>query len=241
MSHLITRFQSLSKPFKMGLLGFVIVFLGFNGFITLKSSPGLQITDLSGQESGGSLEEVSMSNFESAGNYQAEHASGQENQQIYVDIKGQIKLPGVYQLESGSRLFDLIDQAGGLTPQAAQEQINQAQVLSDQMLVYIPSHEEVVRLEEGSDQTLANLSDTELAGNQVHAGMNPPDTASSLININTADVNLLQTLPNIGPKKAEAIINYRQEIGSFQSVEELIQVPGIGKKTLEGLIDLICI
>ncbi|WP_071131052.1 ComEA family DNA-binding protein [Enterococcus timonensis] len=141
---------------------------------------------------------------------------------IYVEVKGAIKNPGVYQLESGTRVFELLQQAGGLTEEADQKRINQAEILSDQQALYIPKVDE-------------ELSEEIITGS--------PETpaASGKININRADSNQLQTLPGIGEKKAQAIIDHRSQNGSFNTLESLMDVAGIGEATFTNLQELITI
>lgn len=162
---------------------------------------------------------------------------------IYVDIKGQVVRPGVYPLAPGSRMFDLIEKAGGLLPSAADRAINQAQVLEDQMVVLIPSEEEWLLAENSLSDPNPGVNQTS-ASNFVQGqipGQNPDkdSTGTALININTADQATLETLPNIGPAKAGQIIAYREQMGSFKTIEEIQEVPGIGPKTYEKLKDLI--
>lgn len=146
---------------------------------------------------------------------------------IYVDIKGEVEEPGVYSLPQGSRLFDLIDQAGGLTAESNQKLINQALILEDQSSVYIPS----IYDQETPDDTSADL-------------INSADSQAGdkeQVNINTADQTSLETLPNIGPSKAQAIIQFREENGSFTQKEQLMEVPGIGQRTYDRLVESICL
>lgn len=156
---------------------------------------------------------------------------------IYCDIKGAIRTPGVYQLPVGSRLFDLVDRAGGLSDQAASDSLNLALLLEDQMVVKVLTQEEYANLQKNTPeerQTVPlmgeNIMDKEGANENI-----------SLVNINTADQAQLETLPNIGPSKASKIIQYRLDHGSFSSIEELQEVSGIGPKTFESLKDLITV
>lgn len=139
---------------------------------------------------------------------------------IYVDIKGAVKYPGVYQLEAGSRVIDIIEVAGGLLNEADETNLNQAMLLTDQMMIYVPIEGEQV------NQDIPTLFDE----SQVHK-----------ININTADVGQLVSLPGIGVKKAEAIIQYRKDNGSFQTIEDLKEVSGIGDKIFEQLKEQVSI
>lgn len=156
-----------------------------------------------------------------------------ENEMIYVDVKGAVMYPNVYALPSGSRLFDVIELAGGLLPNAATHHLNQAQLLSDQLLVYIYSLEE---LETEGLSDVSELAPTLVSPIETTYTINEEDL---LVNLNSASAVELQTLPGIGPKKAEAIIIYRELHGSFATIEALMEVKGIGAKTFEQLAPLI--
>lgn len=137
---------------------------------------------------------------------------------IYVDISGQVKKPGVYKVISGTRLFDVIEMAGGLTQKADKDGFNQAEVVSDGQKIIIPAKGEV--------DVPAAISGS---------------AASGLININTADSAALQEIPGVGPATADKIIAYRNENGSFGSKEDIKNVSGIGDKTYEKMKDKITI
>ncbi len=132
-----------------------------------------------------------------------------------VDVKGQVKLPGVYEVESTLRVNDVIVLAGGFLETAQVEAINLAQKIKDEMVIYVPHLDEVAPLsfQETWQETKENQK----------------------VSLNDATEIELQTLPGIGPSKAAAIVKYREEIGFFQSIEELVNVRGIGAKTLENL------
>ncbi|KGR78563.1 hypothetical protein CD29_10985 [Ureibacillus manganicus DSM 26584] len=144
---------------------------------------------------------------------------------VIVDIKGEVKYPGVYELTSDKRVIDVIELAGGYTDDADSKGINHAQRLQDEMVIYIP-------------KTGDSLNDE-----QTDTFITVPTTftASNLININLANESDLLTLPGIGPSKAQAIITYRDENGRFQSIEDLKKVSGIGDKTFEKLKEFITI
>ncbi len=151
---------------------------------------------------------------------------------IYVDISGAVKQPGVYQLSEGSRLFDLLKQAGGLTEDAAIQTVNQAMIIQDQQKIIILTQDQAQRL------------DTENINNNGHLEEKSAEKSSKedgKININQADLTQLQQLSGIGEKKAQAIIDYRNENGSFKTIEDLAKVTGIGEKTVEKLRDSITI
>lgn len=159
-----------------------------------------------------------------------------ENQLIYVDVKGAVRYPNVYALPLGSRLFDAIEKAGGLLPEAATQHLNQSLLLSDQMLIYIytVSEMEESQLTPSESDELPLVSGPQLS-------QTPAETEAGRVNINQATVAELMTLPGIGPKKAEAIIQYRSEHGSFATPEALMEVSGIGQKTYEQLASLIAV
>ena len=137
---------------------------------------------------------------------------------IYVDISGCVKEPGVYEVQEGTRVFQLIEEAGGLTENADIEGINRAEPLIDgqKIVIYARSGDE-----------------TESAGSG--------ERSDGRININTADSELLQEIPGVGPVTAEKIIQYREENGRFAAPEEIKNVSGIGEKTYEKLANFICV
>lgn len=144
----------------------------------------------------------------------------------YADIKGAVQHPGVYQLTSNMRLLDLIQLAGGLSKEADDRQINQALIVQDQTVFYIPKiGEDVSELEEVQGEVAKSSS-----GEQ--------DTK---ININSATEVELEQLDGVGAKKAAAIVSYREEHGSFKTIENLSDVSGIGSKTVERLKDKLTI
>lgn len=142
-----------------------------------------------------------------------------------VYISGEINKPGVYQIKDGDRLEDLINEAGGLTDKASEKILNLAQRLDDQMKIYIPNIDEENSLENIDPNQAANIS---------------ASSKSELININTASKEELMSLPNIGDKRADAIIEYRSA-NKFEKIEDIKNVTGIGDKFYEALKDLITI
>ena len=140
---------------------------------------------------------------------------------IMVDIQGAVKYPGVYSLQEGARLIDAIHAAGGYLANADSRMLNHAMKLPDEFFLYIPR--------EGEDVDLF-LPFLPQHSEAVDDGK---------VNINTADAEKLMTIPGIGPSKASAIIQYREEHGPFKSTDALMEVSGIGQKTFERLESLI--
>lgn len=149
---------------------------------------------------------------------------------IYVDVRGCVNAPGVYRLPAGSRVFEAIALAGGMSPLAAPESVNQAALLSDEQHITVLSVEEYEKGEQAA--SAAGKATTSVASNVA---------SDSKVNLNAADSPQLQSLSGIGPSMAQRIIDYRQEHGAFQRVEDLQKVRGIGAKTFDKLKDNICI
>ena len=146
-------------------------------------------------------------------------------QNCYVDIKGEVLRPGVYEFSCESRMQEVIKKAGGFTEEADETKINLAQKISDQMQIIVlnvQSKQEGGVTEENSEK--GNSSNT-----------SPSNSKQGTVNINTATLEELQTIKGIGKKKAEAILQYRKEHGAFRTKEDLLQVKGIGKKALEAI------
>ncbi|WP_160721807.1 helix-hairpin-helix domain-containing protein [Bacillus sp. USDA818B3_A] len=149
-------------------------------------------------------------------------------EKIMVDVKGQVKRPGVYESNTGERVMDVIGRAGGLTEQADQTQVNLAQHVEDEMVIYIPA--------KGEEEAALLMSNA--AGESAAVGT---EQKQGKININKADEQQLQTLPGVGPAKAAAIIEYRNTSGPFKAIEDLKNISGIGDKTFEKLKDSIVV
>jgi len=128
---------------------------------------------------------------------------------VFVDIKGAVQSPGVYKMAASDRVYQLIERAGGSLGEADLTTINQAAILTDGSIIYIPT-----------------------------TGENIEEDSTTLININTASIDQLITLPNIGEATAKAMLDYRNE-QLFESKESILEVSGIGDATFEAVKDLI--
>lgn len=133
---------------------------------------------------------------------------------VYVHLAGAVARPGLYRLDEGARLVDGVAAAGGFAADADRSAVNLARLLTDGEQVHVP-----------------RLGETPAAGS---AG-----AGDGRVNLNTAEVAELDTLPRIGPALAERIIAWREDNGRFTSVEDLLAVPGIGEKMLAGLRDMV--
>ncbi len=134
-----------------------------------------------------------------------------QSKTIIVDTKGAVHREGVYELQSGARVKDAVEKAGGFLPEADVTKVNLAQFVQDQMVIYVPKK-----------------------GEQI-ATVNGAPLSEGKIQINTATKDQLEKISGIGPRKAENIIKYREQHGPFQKVEDLLEVDGIGEKSLEKM------
>jgi competence protein ComEA len=139
---------------------------------------------------------------------------------VLVHVAGAVRRPGLYELPAGARVADAIDSAGGPRRNADLDTVNLAQVLSDAMKVEIPTRGQAVSAPPSPGATPS------LAGGGATSGV---------VSLNSADLAALEAIPGIGPVKATAILQYRDEVGGFSSVEELLDVTGIGPATLESI------
>lgn len=175
----------------------------------------------------------------------SEAVSDKEMQQamIYVDVCGAVANPGVFQLAAGSRVFQAIEAAGGYLPEAVQNCVNRAGVLTDGQQLYILTQEEMER--QGLDPAeMAGASDGQMngsAGTGQNAGLTVQAQQDNRININTADEAQLTTLTGIGATRAQAIISYRQENGPFAVIEDIMNVQGIKEGTFAKIKDKIVV
>lgn len=186
---------------------------------------------------GGTASEISREEADEEADEESETiASSAANETWYVDIKGAVKIPQVVPVTPGMRVHDVVEMAGGVTGEADQSQVNLAQLATDQMVIYVPKMGEEV-----SPSTEALVADSQVTESDVSVRSGDPNSDGGLVNINTADATMLQTLSGIGEKRAADIINYRETNGLFETIDDLDQVSGIGEKTMEKLRPLITV
>lgn len=140
----------------------------------------------------------------------------------YVHICGEVNSPGVYEMEPGQRLYQVVERAGGYTQEAARDYLNLAETVSDGMKLAVPGRQELL---EGN----AGQYGTDISG--------PGESAPEKINLNTASKEMLMSLRGIGEARAEDIIRYREAHGSFRSIEEIMNVSGIKNAAFEKIKD----
>ena len=156
----------------------------------------------------------------SSSQQRSEEKTDSSQEKIMVDVKGAVRQAGVYELPVGSRVYDAVQKAGGMTDEANSQSVNLAQKLEDESIVYVAKDGEEIA-------PIASASAGTTSGEK--------QSKDGKVNLNTATEAELQTISGIGQKRAQDIIAYREEKGKFQSVDELKNVSGIGQKTLEKL------
>ena len=161
---------------------------------------------------------VSFSNTSNETNNKDEKAEDKHDEKIFVDVKGAVKHPGVFETTKDKRVKDLIEEAGGLLEDADTSTLNLSQKVKDQMVIYVLKHGEKPK----------QISD---GGTSSSSG--------DVININTANLEQLMKISGVGKTKAEAIISYREKNGDFKKKEDITKVRGIGKATFEKIKDKI--
>ena len=135
---------------------------------------------------------------------------------IFVHVAGLVREPGLYRLPEGSRVTDAIEAAGGPRARAFLDGLNLAELLADGVKVDV-------------------LAENEASGAMPVASGAESPTPGGLVSLNTADQTMLETVPGVGPVTAAAIIRHREESGGFDTIEQLLDVSGIGPATLESL------
>lgn len=148
---------------------------------------------------------------------------------ICVFVCGEVQQEGVYELPEDARVNDALQMAGGFSKAASKDAVNLAERVVDGQRIYFPSAEEVEN-QTWDAETEYSESDVSSQAEKAHK-----------ININTADKEELMTLSGIGEAKADAVIAYREEHGSFQNIDEIMNVSGIGENLFEKIKEKICV
>jgi len=165
-----------------------------------------------------------------------------ENIKYNIDIKGAVKKPGVYHLDSNLTVNDVINIAGGLTENADTSITNLAKKITDEMVIIIYTKEEVkksnivdtvIKVVE-KECICPNIQNDSCLNTEITDNITNKDN-EGLVNINTATIEELQTINGIGESKAKSIIEYRKTNGKFKSIEDIKNVEGIGDKLYETI------
>jgi len=144
----------------------------------------------------------------------------QTEDNIFIHVCGAVKNPGVYEMEAGSRIYEALELAGGMTEDAVENSMNQAEILNDGQQLYVMSEAEIEE-----DMIIAENETLE----------------KGKVNINRASREELMTLPGIGESKADSIIRYREETGKFNSIEEIMEIEGIKEGVFRKIEDRITV
>ena len=163
----------------------------------------------------------------------------EEESSQFFDIKGAVKKPGVFTFKDGERVIDAIEKAGGLSKNATTANINLSQKLKNEMVIYIFTKNELTTKKTTTTTTIPCKCETIEVNNCINK--EESTISNNLININTASIEELSTLPGIGESKAKAIIAYREENKNFQSIEDIKNVSGLGEALFAKIKDYITV
>lgn len=164
-----------------------------------------------------------------------------KNYNVKIDIKGMVKNPGVYEVDSNSRVNDVIKIAGGLKKDANTNYINLSAKVSDEMVIWIYSNKEIKELKLEATSTKYMIQECNCPVVDNTTCLNNEINNSSLVNINIADISKLSSLEGIGESKAKAIIEYREKNGKFKTKEDIKNVNGIGESAYNKIKDYITV
>ena len=182
-------------------------------------------TDTAETDTDASVSEEAEDSKEETADVQEE--SG-DSSAVCMYICGAVLNPGVYELSSSARIYELVEMAGGLTEDADAQSVNMAQFAEDGGMIWIPTKEE-------------SAAGVEAPAEAANSSAASTEADSGKVNINTADASELTTLNGIGDSKAAAIIAYRDTHGAFQSIEEIMNVDGIAEGTFEKIREYITV
>lgn len=158
---------------------------------------------------------------------------------IIVHVSGSVANEGIVELKVNSRVSDAIEKAGGLKEDANVAKINLAYILEDGMKIYIPSINDKEEISE--TENIPEKDETEKYATKDSGVVSNSNSNTSKVNINSATQTELETLPGIGPSTAVKIINYRNENGKFNNIDDIKNVNGIGDNKFNNIKDLICV
>ena len=169
---------------------------------------------------------------------------------IKVDIKGYVKKSGVYELDENSRVIDVINKAGGLKNGANTDYINLSKIIKDQDVIIIYSDDEIEKLNSDNNEKIYieykcecpdNINDACTSADEIvnEKLEEKENTSDNKVSINNGSIEELMTLPGIGESKAQAIIEYRESNGKFQTLDDIMNVSGIGEAAYSKIKDYI--
>ena len=170
-------------------------------------------------------------------------ASSEEAKTLVVHICGAVSAPGVYELPAGSRIIDAVEAGGVFLPEAEEACCNLAEEIVDGCQIYIMTKAESCA--DGQTEKKAGIQtspDSDMQTTDRNARSNSaPALENGLVNLNTADVAALMTLPGIGESRAKAIISYREQHGAFAKIEDIMKISGIKQAAFSKIKDKITV
>ena len=225
------------------ILSFIMMFVtqvkSSNNVITDKSTKNSISKTKDSQESNiDNKVKVSENNVQIETSTEKSDDTSKQNSDIAVYISGEVKKPQVVKMKTGDRLVDAVEKCGGMTKDADLNAINLALLLKDEAHYIIPKIGDTSIV---SQQNYVNQSSTDDKSINSISSVDTSNSSKSTININTADKTALMSLPSIGEKTAQKIIDYRENNGKFQTKEELKNVTGIGDKKYSQLEEFITV
>ena len=170
-------------------------------------------------------------------------ASSEEEKTLVVHICGAVSAPGVYELPAGSRIIDAVEAGGGFLPEADEACCNLAEEIVDGCQIYIMTKTESCA--DGQTEKKAGIQtspdgDMQTTDRNVRSN-SAPALENGLVNLNTADIAALMTLPGIGESRAKAIISYREQHGAFAQIEDIMKISGIKQAAFSKIKDKITV
>ena len=215
--------ENLTFNQKLILGGIIILFIAVVGYYIL------------GRETKQDYSELEMNYLDELSSNEVSDESKATTDDLVVHIAGEVLEPGIVKVPSGSRITDVIEAAGGLSYDADLSSVNLAYPVLDGQKIYIPSLDDEGNVSSyiTSENGSGIIADSDATSNS--------SSNLSVVNINTANQTLLETLPGIGPSTALKIIEYRKQQGKFSSIEEIKQVSGIGDAKFNNIKDKITI
>lgn len=234
--NILNKLKNLNNKQKVivAIIGLIIITLGFLFLykIFYSEEPEIIIENETKQEGGNQTEEK----------IEPESKIGifESKKTVTVHVIGEVNTPGVVTLEEGARIIDAINAAGGKTEEADLSKINLAYIVEDGVQIYVPSITEVANIGDNEKKEYIR----EDAGEGViisTATQEEGEEKQTKVNINTANLEKLQTLPGIGESTAKKIIEYREKNGKFQTIEDIKNVTGIGDSKFNNIKELIIV
>ena len=206
----------LNKKQKIIIMIMLISMLLFIGYYIVSKTNNSQYVELETEEN--KVIENTITNKETFEN----------EEKIIIHVTGAVKNKGIVEIKKGLRISDAINAAGGITEEADLSKINLAYAVEDGQKIYVPSI---------NDQEMTDIITSDAGENVLEYSNEKNDK----VNINTASQTELETLNGVGPSTALKIINYREECGGFEKIEDITNVPGIGEAKFESMKEHICV